>query len=157
MYGIRNAHLAHAEAQFIDFLLYRARQRKDEIENIKTVRHPSYTHILGMGCSRNHCQECDALCKLFLGEGYTVHTSALSELSSGKQIPSIETMQQEEGVDLTMIIPVQKYRVAFQGAVVRSGGQHSTNYRLSERLQASIRGKSALAYLDFSAPRFHVM
>ncbi len=156
MYGIRNAHLAHAEAQFIDFLLYRARQRKDEIEHEKKARHPSYTHILGMGCSRNHCQECDALCKLFLGEGYTAHTSALSELSSSKQIPSIETMPQEEGADLTMTIPVQKYQVAFQGAAVRSGGQHSANYRLSERLQASIRGKSSLVHLDFSALRFHV-
>ena len=54
-YGIRNAHLAHAEAQFIDFLLYRARQRTKEVKNNNKPKHPQYTHILGMGCSRKHC------------------------------------------------------------------------------------------------------
>jgi hypothetical protein len=153
-YGIRNAHLAHAEAQFMDFLLYRAKQREDEIRDNREATHPRYTHILGMGCSIKHCQECDVLCKLFLGEGYIAYTSALNQANSNELIPIIDTEPQEEEVVLTMTLPAQKYQVVFQAAAVRSGGERrSTNYRLSDRLQEFIRAKSALA-LTFSALRF---
>jgi hypothetical protein len=157
MYGIRNAHIAHAEAQFIDFLLYRAKQRAAEIKREGQTKHPRYTHILGMGCSKKHCQECDTLCKLFLGEGYVACTSASSQLSGSEQdeqMPLIETTTQEVGVDLAMTT-VQKYQVAFQGAAVRSGNQRSPNYRVSSAFQASICEKSALP-LNFSAARFNI-
>ena len=104
MYGIRNAYLTHAETWLIDFLLYRARQREDKIKNNGEASHPRYTHILGMGCSRKHCRECDTLCKLFLGEDYTAHTPAVSQLGNSEQIPLIDTVAQEAGVDLTVTI-----------------------------------------------------
>ena len=120
-YGIRRAHLAHAETQFIYFLLYRAKQREEEIRGNGEASHPRYTHVLGMGCSRKHCQECDVLCKLFLGEGYTACTSALKQTNSNELIPIIDTEPQEGEVVLTMTLPVQKYQVVFQAAAVRSG------------------------------------
>ena len=43
-------------ASFLEFLLYRAEKKEH-----------AYTHVLGMGCSKKHCQECGALLKLFLG------------------------------------------------------------------------------------------
>jgi hypothetical protein len=153
-YGIKNVHLAHAEAQFMDFMLDLAKQRNDEIRDNREAADPRYTHILGMGCSRKHCQECDALCKLFLGEGYIAYTSALNQANSNEQTPLINTNPQEEGVALTMTLPEQKYQVVFQAAAVQSERErHSPNYRLSDRLQELIRAKSALA-LNFSAPRF---
>jgi hypothetical protein len=55
-YSIRTGYQAHAEVEFIEFLLHRSKQNKNR-----------YTHILGMGCSRPHCEECDCQFKLYLG------------------------------------------------------------------------------------------
>ncbi len=64
-YGIRTGLQSHAEGEFVQFLLQRDRQNEER-----------YTHILGMGCSRMHCRECDALFQLFLGKGYHGLTAA---------------------------------------------------------------------------------
>jgi hypothetical protein len=154
MYGIRNAYLAHAEAQFIDFLLYRARQR-DKERDTDQKKKAQYTHILGMGCSRKHCQECDALCKLFLGHEYLSFTAATEKLNDGQSMPCIEDLTQGRETHLHMTVPVQKSKIVFQGAAVRSGGQHSTNYRLSKSMQEAISDKSGLTDLDFSRDRFN--
>ena len=156
-YGIRNAYLAHAEAQFIDFLLYRARQREDEIKNTGQAKHPCYTHILGMGCSRKHCPECDVLFKLFLGTRYHIRTAAMGVLPGEQNPPTLEAYTQENGEDcMRVTTPAQIFQVMHQEGAVREGGNRSVNYRLSDRLQASIREKSALTHLNFSAPRFHI-
>jgi len=67
-YGIRTGYQSHAEGAFMQFLLQRGQQN-----------HGRYTHILGMGCSRMHCQECDYLLKLFLGSEYYMCTAAMQE------------------------------------------------------------------------------
>ena len=64
-YGIRTGLQSHAEGEFVQFLLQRDRQNEER-----------YTHILGMGCSRRHCRECDVLFQLFLGKGYHGFTAA---------------------------------------------------------------------------------
>jgi hypothetical protein len=83
-YGIRNVHRAHAEAQFLDFLLYRVRERAREESATEKTKHLRYTHILGMGCSRQHCQECNALLKLFLGKNYYPYTAAMRRVLGGR-------------------------------------------------------------------------
>ena len=159
-YGVRNAYLAHAEAQFMDFLLYRARQRTDEIIRHQHPKHPRYTHILGMGCSRKHCQECDTLLKLFLGTSYYACTSAMSRVPMKEQqdlLPTLESKTQDNEAYMLVSIPaqVQSFQVVHQEEAVRSGSHRSINYRMSDRIQTAIRNKSNLTNLDFSAPRFH--
>jgi hypothetical protein len=58
--GMRGNERMHAEASFLAFLLYRSENKEH-----------AYTHVLGMGCSKKHCQACDSLLKLFLGKNYS--------------------------------------------------------------------------------------
>ncbi len=155
-YGIRNAHLAHAEVQLIDFLVHRAQQRANEMEKTGQAVKPRYTHILGMGCSRKHCQECNALCKLFLGKNYSQFTAATSKLKGHESIPVVEALAQEDEADLKMTIPaaVQRFKVVTKEEAIRNGNNKSTNYRLTEKVQKCIQGKCGLT-LDFTNPRFN--
>jgi hypothetical protein len=66
-YDIINSDRAHAEGQFLQFLYDRS------------MRRPGlYTHILGMGCNRLHCIECDCLLRLILGKNYRGFTTAMT-------------------------------------------------------------------------------
>ena len=65
-YDVIQAKQSHAEAQCMQFLLHRHQKRSGW-----------YTHILGIGCSRPHCIECDPLLKLYLGKGYDQFTSSI--------------------------------------------------------------------------------
>jgi len=58
-YDIIQAEQSHAEGEFIQFLLH-----------CHQVRPAWYTHIMGIGCSRPICGECDHLFKLFFGDNY---------------------------------------------------------------------------------------
>jgi hypothetical protein len=148
-YGIRNAHLAHAEAQFVAFLIYRAKQRTQDKNKIQ------YTHILGMGCSKKYCQECNALCKLFLGNGYPKFTAAVDKLNDEPSMPVIKQLTHAYEADLQMAFPIQNFKVVLQEDAIRDGNNRSPNYRLSARIQAAIRHRSGLIILDFSMPRFN--
>ncbi len=158
-YGIRNAHLAHAKVQFIDFLIHRAQQRSNEeevVEQSDKAKKPKYTHILGMGCSRKHCQECNALFQLFLGHDYAVLTAAMDKLCSEPSMPNIEECTQEDEANLRMTVPatIQNFKVVIQGDAIRGGGNRSANYRLSKNMQKAINMKSGLS-LDFTNARFN--
>ena len=63
---------SHAEGAFIQKLW----QGSVESEEALDRRH--YTHLVGMGCSRPHCQECDAVLKRVLGRDYYRVTAAAS-------------------------------------------------------------------------------
>lgn len=65
-YDVIKAGQTHAEGQFLQFLLARATK----------LNH--YTHIVGMGCSKKHCAECDALMCLLLGNNYYAVTSSVN-------------------------------------------------------------------------------
>ena len=67
-YHVIRAGQSHAEGEFLQFLWKRSRQPE-----------PAYTPIIGMGCSRKHCQECDLLLQLVLGRGYHIITAAADE------------------------------------------------------------------------------
>ncbi|MEM7382769.1 MAG: hypothetical protein AAF400_00325 [Bacteroidota bacterium] len=58
-YAVIKARQSHAEGQLLQFLYQRQVQR-----------HGLYTHIVAMGCSRQHCPECDLLLHLSLGGRY---------------------------------------------------------------------------------------
>ena len=60
---------AHAEGEFLQFLFNRVISREPGSA-------PPYTHIMGMGCSRQHCGECDSVLKHLLGEQYYEVTAA---------------------------------------------------------------------------------
>lgn len=150
-YSIRNAYLAHAEVQLIDFLMHRAQQRTNEVVTTGQATKPKYTHILGMGCSKKHCQECNTFCKLFLGDVYVRFTAASEELSDEASMPVIEALAPEHEADLRMTIPRQYFKVVFEEEAIRSGSNRSPNYRLSGTMQQCIRDKCGFI-LNFTNP-----
>lgn len=133
-YAIRTGYQAHAEAEFIQFLLQRKQQKKER-----------YTHILGMGCSRRHCQECDSLLKLFLGKQYYRFTSAMDETAS---LPAVANV--ENGCEILCKIHA---RIVYQTNAVNKDGRRSDKYYLPRVLQDHIKEKAVLD-LDFSSDRF---
>jgi hypothetical protein len=68
-YQVISSEQAHAEGQFLQYLHARG---------VFTNPKPVFTHIMGMGCSRLHCGECDALLCLLLGNSYHSITAAVS-------------------------------------------------------------------------------
>jgi hypothetical protein len=66
-YDVIQTQQSHAEGQLIQFLLDRHQRRPGW-----------YTHIMGMGCSRCHCVECNALLELFLGKDYDKFTASIN-------------------------------------------------------------------------------
>jgi hypothetical protein len=83
-YDVIKAEQAHAEGQLIQFLLRRHQ-----------VRPGWYTHIMGMGCSKCHCAECDILFKLFLGEGYHAVTTSVNEKKNGSNNTVVTSITNE--------------------------------------------------------------
>lgn len=73
-YDVIQTEQSHTEGQLIQFLLYRHRKMPG-----------FYTHLLGMGCSRSHCMECDSLLKLYLGDNYHQFTSSINTRNTKKE------------------------------------------------------------------------
>ena len=64
-YHVIQAERAHAEGQFLQYLFQNANE---------------YTHIVGIGCSRAYCTECDCLLKLLLDPNWKyIATAAKTE------------------------------------------------------------------------------
>lgn len=72
-YDVIQVEQSHAEGQFVQFLLRRHQ-----------VRPGWYTHIMGLGCSRRLCVECNHLLKMFLGDHY--HPLVASYCDSSQSI-----------------------------------------------------------------------
>ena len=87
-YDVIQADPSHAEGQFLQFLYKRMSQNPG-----------LYTHIVGMGCSRRHCCECDSALKLCLGKNYSYVTAAAQQQQVGSS-PS------EEGFAINIICKV---------------------------------------------------
>jgi hypothetical protein len=137
-YAIRTGYQAHAEAELIQFSLQRTQQ------NSKL-----YTHILGMGCSRPHCKECNCLLKLYLGTNYHKFTAAM-HMTESPQLPII-TDCQEDGLHMRI---EANYKLAHCEEAI-SNARHSNNYYLPKSLQENIQNKTDL-YIDFSNDRFTI-
>lgn len=78
-YDVIKAEQSHAEGQFLQFLLHRSNYPK----NSSNARY--YTHIVGMGCSRSHCAECDTLLSLLLGNNYHEVTSSVDHTKNNNK------------------------------------------------------------------------
>lgn len=133
-YAIRTG--AHAEAEFIQFLLQRNQQ------NVAR-----YTHVLGIGCSRKHCIECDCLLKLFLGKTYYMFTAAMREEHA---LPVVTDT--EKGCNTCPKIHAE---LIYRSNAINKDGKRSNRYYLPQVLQEHIKEKVALD-LDFSADRFKI-
>lgn len=64
-YKVIRTQLSHAEGGMLQYL-----QEREPIH---------YTHLVGMGCSRLHCKECDVILKLALGTNYLTLTAAIDQ------------------------------------------------------------------------------
>jgi hypothetical protein len=147
-YAARTGYQAHAEVEFIEFLLHRYKQNKER-----------YTHILGMGCSRQHCKECDCLLQLFLGKNCHEFIAAMQKeavLEPKTSTPTIEELSQEEGDGVKMTVPEesQVFKVVHKEEAIQD--KTYPNYRLSEDMQQEIRNKASLPDLNFSDGRFQI-
>ena len=134
-YAIRTGYQAHAEAEFIQFLLQRMEQNPER-----------YTHILGMGCSRQHCKECDCLMKLFLGTNYHGFTAAMC-----LEDPALPKFTDVE--DRCCICTRTYHNPLHKSDAVNKGGRRSDKYYLPRLLQEYIQNKVGLN-IDFSNDRF---
>jgi hypothetical protein len=134
-YATRTGYQAHAEAEFIQFLLQRMEQNPER-----------YTHILGMGCSRRHCKECDYLMKLFLGAKYHIFTAAMC-----MEDPTLPGFAEVE--DRCCICTKTYHKPVYQSQAVNHNGRRSDKYYLPKTLQEYIQNKAVLN-LDFSNERF---
>jgi hypothetical protein len=146
-YATRTGYQAHAEVQFIEFLLHRNKQNPER-----------YTHILGMGCSRQHCKECDCLLKLYLGANYHNFTAAMQKEASESEvvIPITEELNQDEGDGIRMKIPEESnvFQVVYKEEAIQD--KRYPNYRLSKNMQREIQDKTGLPELEFSDNRFEI-
>ncbi len=134
-YAIRTGYQAHAEAEFIQFLLQRNEQNPER-----------YTHILGMGCSRQHCKECDCLLQLFLGSNYHKFTAAMCV-----EDPALPKFTDVE--DRCCICARTYHNPLHKSEAVNKGGRRSGKYYLPKLLQEYIQNKVGLN-IDFSSNRF---
>jgi len=130
--GMRGNERMHAEASFLGFLLHRAAKKE-------------YIHVLGMGCSKKHCQECDALLKLFLGSGYQEVTAAVT--SSNKECDfSVKHPSEPNNVVY--------FRHALKGNAIRIQEKPSKKFLLDNHLRKHIKLKYGLATLPIDGDRF---
>ena len=137
-YAARTGYQAHAEGEFMQFLLHRMQQNSER-----------YTHILGMGCSRLHCKECDCLLKLFLGANYYEFTAAMRTVGD-HSLPNIANVENGR----VRIQTTMHYESVYQITAVNNRSGKSPRYYLPRvLLQEHIKNKTGINF-DFSSSRF---
>lgn len=128
-YAVIKAPQSHAEGQFLQFLYTRARNRPE-----------LYTHIVGIGCSRRHCPECDLLLQLSLGKGYKNVSAVISsgeqkitKLDSTEPDPSSNSFTIKKNVEST-------YRIASTKSEEKNmvSSRQSDNYKIPDLLKKII-------------------
>lgn len=148
-YEVGDSDAGHAEVQLIRFLLQRTQQ---------SPHGNRYTHILGMGCNRLHCKECDCLFKLFLGKNYHENfTAAMKKNSGDEAMPIIEVLPptiQPQGI--SMVIPEVAYTFVSVHKQAAIQNKYTPLYRLSTFMKTAINEKSNLPLPHFSKDRFNV-
>jgi hypothetical protein len=117
----------HAEKAFIEYVL----QNRDGDNQ-------EFTHILGMGCSRLHCKECDELLKMFLGNRYHQFTAATRQKylkdDEKTKTPAIK-IEYQNSKSLKMTVQEATYDIELrheQDAVNSKKREEALQYPLSE-------------------------
>ncbi|MHA7877380.1 MAG: hypothetical protein ACX93T_00425 [Bacteroidota bacterium] len=137
-----NSYKGHSEAQFIHFLL--------DDTSLK-----QYTYILGMGCSRLHCKECDSLLKLGLGKDYHKFTAAMRQESIDPQNPTFENTEDYKCVIIKVPDRAQEKHMALEEerAIRKSARPSKNKYDLTKAL---INWTKEMTGWDLSSQkRFH--
>ncbi len=134
-----NSYKGHSEAQLMNFLF------DDTIPE-------QYTHILGIGCSRLHCKECDSLLKLGLGKNYNEFTAAMQQESRASQVPTFEKTKDYKRIILKVPDRAQEeYRAVEKEEAIRKSARPSNNkYALTE---AVIEWIKEMTGQDFSSQK----
>ncbi len=133
--GMRGSEKMHAEASFLGFLLHRAEKKEH-----------AYTHVLGMGYSKKHCQECNALLKLFLGNNYHVATSAAVGSSQEKSAFTVASRSKSGSKT--------HFEIEYAKDAIRTTEKPSKKFLLSDDLKKHIRSKHGLSALPIDTERF---
>mmetsp|Transcript_23612 Transcript_23612/g.54959 ORF Transcript_23612/g.54959 Transcript_23612/m.54959 type:complete len:394 (-) Transcript_23612:207-1388(-) len=142
-YAIKTSYQSHAEVALLQFLIQRSQLSPNR-----------YTHLLGMGCSRKHCKECDCLLRLYLGANYHLCTAAMQEETSSSQEKVVPIITTAKKGGLRMEIPT---KVTIFDAVHKQeavGDKIYPKYYLPHFMKEDIKEKSGLLHLDFSNKRF---
>ena len=155
-YDLIQVEQSHAEGEFIQFLLRRHQ-----------VRPGLYTHIMGIGCSRLVCAECDHLFKMFFGDNYQ-NMRIASAHNDEREITvtesNIDCCLSRQAVDTGDIIPssfVPMYKkkliIEVPGTVLNSEAIDMatySNYYMPRYLQQAIQYLVSRP-VDFSNERFN--
>lgn len=151
-YDVIQAEQSHAELQFAQFLIRR-----------EQVRPGLYTHIMGMGCSRCYCAECDHALKGMLSDEYFKIAAAVDDkkdnsdgLQSGpisatsKPITSDET-DSSDAVKFTQSIAQETEYKVVKGEKTVDNATYD-RYYVPKSLQKAFDHIAGVAH-DFSSSR----
>jgi hypothetical protein len=153
-YDVTQAEQSHAELQFTQFLIRR-----------EQVRPGLYTHIMGMGCSRRYCAECDHLLKGIVSDEYLGVASSVDHEKSNSAGPRpgfisatsnpihSDEADSSDAVKFTQTIAQEIEYEVVKGKKAVDDASYD-NYYLPENLQEEIRRRTGLN-LDFSNERFN--
>jgi hypothetical protein len=148
-YDIIQAEQSHAEGQFLQFLYKR-----------NAERHGHYTHIVGMGCSKKHCGECDSLLALFLGPNYHDITASVSHSkakadTNPKHTATYHKLNKEAGITINLsYIREVDFCIVTQKEAVDAPTERYSRYYLPEPIKEAIKVLTGNDDLDLSAARF---
>ena len=124
----KNGHGGHAEKAFVEYLI--AENNKPDKEK--------FTHLLGMGCSRQHCKECDTLLRMFLGANYDDFTAAPELVIDGKkQRPEMSPKKEDSrDYDFVLTTPMSKYLVTilYSKSAVKKNMTFGASYPVSKAI-----------------------
>ena len=135
-YDIINAEQAHAEGEFMQFLLKREQNDPGR-----------YTHILGMGCSRLHCAECDPLLNQLLGKGYSEFTAAMM----CSKTPLFLPISEKQGTRMSITYPASTFNYTVSSGSDAVGDKHYQHYYLSDYLKEALQVSCKLRDLKFGS------
>lgn len=121
-YHIIQSEVSHAEGQFLQFLYQRCKSNPGY-----------YTHIIGMGRSRRHCLECDALLKLVLGQSYK-RLTAIINLGALDAI----SIQPSTPPELPILVVKRNFSVITEDPEQLYKPEKSSNFRIPTLLRAVI-------------------
>ncbi len=91
-------------------------------------------HILGIGCSRLHCKECDSLLKLGLGKDYYKFTATMKLEAPSPQVPIFGNTDNYKHVILKVSGKAQENYVALEKekSIRKSARPSNNKYDLTE-------------------------
>jgi hypothetical protein len=150
-YDIIQAEQSHAEGQFLQFLHKRNRERPGH-----------YTHIVGMGCSKKHCAECNAFLELLIGPNFHDITASIDHgkaqaVTNPSPIPLNYELKQEGNGIFSYSVNFMRglyFNIVEKKQAIDAANQLYDRYYLPESSKKKIKELTGNENLDLSASRF---